>query len=108
MLVNALMMPIVPRPLIAAGVLVALGRALPNRRLAAAGVGAGVSVIVFYIIAFVALFLTFAVLAEYGGGGGGGGDGGPFDPAAPESLILEVGIPTAIVGAVAAYIGSRL
>lgn len=111
MLVNAIVTPVVLGPLIAAGASLALGRALPDRRLAATAVGAGVSVVGFYLMAFVALFLTVVVLAQYGGGGGGaggGGSGGPFDPMALVSLILEAGIPAAIVGTVAAYIGTRL
>lgn len=107
MLINAIVTPVVLGPLVAGGVSLALGRALPDRRLAAASLGAGVSVVGFYLMAFVSLFLTFVVLAQYGGGGGGGG-GTPFDPAALVRLILETGIPTAIVAVAAAYIGSRL
>lgn len=108
MLVDAIVTPVVLGPLIAAGASLALGRALPDRRLAATAVGAGVSIVGFYLMASVSLFLTFVVLTQYGGGGGGSGGGGPFDPMALVSLILEAGIPAAIVGAVAAYVGTRL
>lgn len=70
-----------------------------RERAFAAGVG---SFFGFYVLALLALFLMSLAL---GGGDGGGGGANLGDLLVP---VLEAGVPTALVGAAAALVGSRL
>lgn len=106
---------------LAAGVAgVGVGQALPDRRTTAAVVAGVGSFVGFYLFVGLALFFVFAVLAEYGvpvggGDGGGGTDAGsgeaggsgndsPLDPAGLVRLMVQVSLPTALVGLAAAYL----
>lgn len=80
------------------------GRAFPDRRWGATSVAAVASAVGFYLMTFLALFLMFSVLSQYGGGGGGG----PFSPSDMVPTIGQTGIPVAITGAVAAYVACEL
>lgn len=102
-------------PVVAAVTGLVTGRSLPDRRLLAAAANGTASVVGFYLLAGLALFVTFTVLSQYApaeaasaSGGAGGSSGGPFSPADLVPTLLEVGIPTGVVGAVTGWIGSRL
>lgn len=96
---------------LAAGVAgVAIGRALPDRELLAGTIVGVGSFLGYFLFVGLALFFTFTVLVQYGPppGGGAGGDGGPLDPADLATLMLQVSLPTGLVGLATAYLTSRL
>lgn len=88
---------------------VGVGQLLSDREATAAVVAGLGSFVGFFLFAGLALFLTFSVLAEYGaGGGGGGGGGGPIEPSALGTLMVQIGLPTGLVGLASAYITARV
>jgi hypothetical protein len=102
MLLHNVVTPFLVGPLLAVGAGALVGRALPGRRLTATGVGGVASLVGFYLMAGLTLFLTVSVLSQYGAGAGGS----PLDRAALGRQVVESGIPAALVGAAGAYIGS--
>lgn len=108
MLLTTMYFPFVLGPMVAGGMALAVGRALPRRRSTAAALGGAASIVGFVLLVAAALFLSFAVLAEYAPAANGDGGGSPFDPAALGSLVLQVSIPVGLVGAAGGYLGSAL
>lgn len=93
---------------VAAGVAgVGIAQLLPDRGGTAAIVAAVGSFAGFFLYAGLALFFTFAVLAEYGSGVGGGG-GGPIELSALGTLMFQVSLPVGLVGLASAYITARI
>jgi hypothetical protein len=103
-LIQSLLFPLSVGPLVAASANLAAGYSLGDRRLVATLLGAGSSVVGFYVMALLALFLTVSVLSQYASGGGGASG-------LPTGMLLtaigETGIPVGIVGGVSGYLGSR-
>lgn len=106
-------------PLVAGIAGVGVGVSLPDRETTAAAVAGAASFVGVFVFVGLALFLTFSVLAEYGGpmggggeveaeGGGGGGGGSPLDPSALSTLLVQVSLPVGLVGLAVAYISSRV
>ncbi|WP_276260802.1 hypothetical protein [Haloglomus litoreum] len=106
MLLHNVITPFLVGPLMAVGAGALIGRALPDRPVTATAVGGTASLVGFYLMTGLTLFLTINVIAQYSTGGGGGG--GALDQAALASQIVESGIPAALVGAAGAYIGSYI
>ncbi|WP_254821645.1 hypothetical protein [Haloglomus halophilum] len=106
MLLHNVITPFLVGPLMAIGAGALLGRALPDRPLTATAVGGTASLVGFYLMTGLTLFLTINVIAQYSTGGGGGG--GALDQAALGKQVIESGIPAALVGAAGAYIGSYI
>jgi hypothetical protein len=106
MLLHNVVTPFLVGPLMAVGAGALIGRALPDRPVTATAVGGTASLVGFYLMTGLTLFLTINVIAQYSTGGGGGG--GALDQAALASQIVESGIPAALVGAAGAYIGSYI
>lgn len=102
-LVQGLLFPLTVGPLVAAISNLAAGYSLGDRRLTATLLGAGASVVGFYVMALLSLALTVAVLAEYGSGSGGGS----LPMTQLLGAIVETGIPVGVVGGAAGYLGSR-
>jgi hypothetical protein len=102
MLLHNVVTPFLVGPLLAVGAGALVGRALPGRRLTATGVGGVASLVGFYLMTGLTLFLTVSVLSQYGAGGGGS----PLDQAALGRQVVESGIPAALAGAAGAYVGS--
>jgi hypothetical protein len=105
---------------VAAGVAgVWVGGVMSDRE-ALAGIVAGLGGFVgFYLFVALALFLTLAVLSEFGppgsgggesggGGGGGGGGGSPLSPSGLLTLMMQVSLLTGLVGFGAAYLTGRI
>lgn len=92
-------------PLVAAGTGTLMGRALPDAERVAAVLSGAAAGVGFVLMTFLALFLTFVVLGQYGGGGGGGG---PIERSALFATVLETAIPVAVVGGLAAFISARI
>jgi hypothetical protein len=106
MLLHNVITPFLVGPLMAVGAGALIGRALPGRRLTATAIGGSASLVGFYLMTGLTLFLTINVIAQYSTGAGGGGGG--LDQAALGKQIIESGIPAAVVGGIGAYIGSYL
>lgn len=89
-----------------------VGRSYPGRGVLAAGLTGFSSTLGFYVLAALALFLTFGVLSQYApaeaAGAAAESSGGPFTFADLRPTLVEVGIPTGVVGAVTGYVGSWL
>jgi hypothetical protein len=101
-------------PVVAAVAGLSVGRSSPGRGVLAAGLSGVSSALGFYVLAALALFLTFGVLSQYApaeaasAGSGATESSGPFTFADLRPTLVEVGIPTGLVGAVTGYVGSRL
>ena len=106
MLLHNVITPFLVGPLMAVGAGALIGRALPGRRLTATAIGGSASLVGFYLMTGLTLFLTINVIAQYSTGAGGGGGG--LDQAALGKQIIESGLPAAVVGGIGAYIGSYL
>jgi hypothetical protein len=106
MLLHNVVTPFLLGPLMAIVAGALIGRALPGRRVTATAIGGVASLVGFYLMTGLTLFLTINVIAQYSTGAGGGG--GALDQAALAKQIVESGIPAAVVGAAGAYIGSYL
>jgi hypothetical protein len=104
MLLHNVVTPFLVGPLMAVGAGALIGRALPERRLTATAIGGSASLVGFYLMTGLTLFLTINVVAQYSTGGAGGGGG--LDQAALGKQVIESGIPAAVVGGLGAYIGS--
>jgi hypothetical protein len=90
-----------------------VGRSFPDRGVLAAALNGTASVLGFYILAALALFLTFGVLSQYApaetaSAAESGASSGPFTFSDLRPTLVEVGIPTGVVGAVTGYVGSWL
>jgi hypothetical protein len=105
MLLHNVITPFLVGPLIAVAAGAFVGRALPGRTLTAAFVAGFASLVGFYLMTGLTLFLTIDVLSQYGAGGGGGG---ALDRAALGRQVVESGIPAAMVGAIGGYLGAFL
>jgi hypothetical protein len=106
MLLHNVITPFLLGPLMAIVAGALIGRALPGRGVTATAIGGVASLIGFYLMTGLTLFLTINVIAQYSTGAGGGG--GALDQAALARQIVESGIPAAVVGGAGAYIGSYL
>lgn len=104
-------------PVMAAVVGLSVGRSFPGRGVLAAALNGTLSVLGFYLLAALALFLTFSVLSRYApaeaadadaSGAGSSGAGGPFTFEDLRPTLVEVGIPTGVVGAVTGCVGTWL
>jgi hypothetical protein len=101
-------------PVLAAVAGLSVGRSYPDRGVLVAGLSGVSSTLGFYVLAALALFLTFGVLSQYapaaasGAAAGSSSSSGPFTVADLRPTLVEVGIPTGLVGAVTGYVGSRL
>ena len=105
MLLHNVITPFLVGPLIAVAAGAFVGRALPGRTLTAAFVAGVASLVGFYLMTGVTLFLTIDALSQYGASGGGGGG---LDRAALGRQVVESGIPAAMVGAIGGYLGAFL
>jgi len=70
-----------------------------GKRLTAATIGGGATLVGFYLMVFPALLVMVSILGAGGGGGGGG-------PSLPMSAVLRTGIVAGVVGTVTALVGS--
>lgn len=100
-------------PVLAAVVGLSVGRSYPGRGVLAAALNGTVSVFGFYLLAALSLFLTFSVVSQYApaeaaSAAADSSSSGPFSFADLRPTLVEVGIPTGIVGAVTGYVGSWL
>lgn len=94
-------------PIVAGGMSFAVGHVLPERRMAATVIGGGASLVGFYLMVGVGMFLAFAVLGEYSQSADGAG-GMPFSGGALLRTTVEVSLPVGIVGAAASHIGGHI
>jgi hypothetical protein len=104
MLLHNVITPFLVGPLMAVGAGALIGRAIPEQRFTATAIGGTASLVGFYLMTGLTLFLTINVIAQYSTGGGGGG--GALDQAALGKQIIESGLPAAVVGALGADIGA--
>lgn len=100
-------------PVMAAVVGLSVGRSYPGRGVLAAALNGTVSVFGFYLLAALSLFLTFSVLSQYApaeaaSAAAESSASGPFSFEDLRPTLVEVGVPTGVVGAVTGYVGSRL
>jgi hypothetical protein len=106
MLLHNVITPFLVGPLMAIVAGALIGRVLPGRRVTATAIGGVASLVGFYLMTGLTLFLTINVIAQYSTGTGGGG--GALERAALAMQVVESGIPAAVVGAAGAYIGAYL
>lgn len=100
-------------PVMAAVVGLSVGRSYPGRGVLAAALNGTVSVFGFYLLAALSLFLTFSVISQYApaeaaSAAAESSSSGPFTFEDLRPTLVEVGIPTGVVGAVTGYVGSWL
>lgn len=101
-------------PVMAGVVGLSVGRSYPGRGIVAAALNGTISVLGFYLLAALSLFLTFSVIGQYapaeaaGAAAESSSSGGPFTFEDLQPTLVEVGIPTGVVGAVTGYVGSWL
>ena len=101
-------------PVVAAVVGLSVGRSYPGRGVLAAALNGTVSMFGFYLLAALSLFLTFSVISQYApaeaasAAAESSSSSGPFTFEDLRPTLVEVGIPTGVVGAVTGYVGSWL
>lgn len=94
-------------PIVAGGMSFAVGHVIPERRTAATLLGGGASIIGFYLMVGVGMFLAFSVLGQYSQSAAGPGSM-PFSSSALVRTTVEVSLPVGLVGAAASNIGGHI